>query len=83
MGESFTTCSFLSRDGWNHAAKGEDEISQNTRRLAQDYVQPCVIVEIDYTHKTDMPKCIVCITNELGGCIKYQIYGLNPITILQ
>lgn len=59
MAESFTTCSFLSRDACDHAAKGEAEFSQNTSRLAQDYVQPCVIVEINYVHKKYMPKCIV------------------------
>lgn len=56
MAESFTTCSSLSRDGWDHAVKGEAEISQNTSRLAQDHVQPCAVVEIDYIQKKSQAK---------------------------
>lgn len=73
MAERFTTCSSLSRDVCDHAVKGEAELSQNTRRLAQDYIQPCVIVEIDYAHKNVMPKCIVHITNKHGRCMQFTI----------
>lgn len=79
MVESFTTCSSLSRDACGHADKGEAELFQNTRRLAQDYVQPCVIMQIDYTHKNHMPKYIVHITNESGR--KYQSKTYDIITI--
>lgn len=72
MAESFTTCSSVSRDGCDHAAKGEAELSQNTSRLAQDYVLACVIVEIDYAHKNDMAKCILHRTNKHEGSIKIR-----------